>query len=559
MRNLHCTVALVLAAGVAAGTARAQGGARADAGTPVPFMVFINGAPVGTEEVTVVRTPDGTTINGTARLGPPLNLTLRRAQVNYAPDGTPMSCTLEGSVRDQLLGVRTVVAGTTATTDATTGTQTTHKVDQVTPGVLLLPNGFFGAYQALALRLDAAKTGDEIRGYIPPQAEIVLRVGTVAEETIRTPARAVKVRRFGIRFENPGQPFEGEAWVEAGGHLVRLVVASQGLDYARNDIVSVAARREPISHPGDEQVSFRANGFDLAGTLSKPAGTLPKGTRLPAVVLVAGGGQNDRDEAVAGIPVLGQLASALADAGFVVVRYDKRGIGQSGGRAESVTLSDYAEDVRAVVKGLRKRKDVDRKRVAIAGYGEGGAVALAAAQKDGDVAAVALLAAPGVSGADLILERQARALEKMTIPEADKQARVELQKKINQAVLAGTGWEGVPPAVRKQADTPWFQSFLAYDPAKIVPKVKQPILIVSGALDREISPANARNLETLARARKKQAGQAVRRVDLAGLNHLFVAATTGEVDEYGRGPDKTISSQLPGAIASWLGELWPRK
>ena len=286
---------------------------------------------------------------------------------------------------------------------------------------------------------------------------------------------------------------------------------------------------------------------------------MPRGTRLPAVILVAGASDVDRDETIAGVPVFGQLASALADAGFIVVRYDKRGVGQSGGRNESVTLNDYAEDVRAVLKGLRKRKDVDPKRVALVGYGEGGAVALVAAQKDDDVAAVVLLAAPGVTGADLVLEQQARALAKMSIPDADKQAKIDLQKKINEAVLTGRGWDGVPPAIRKQADTPWFQSFLTFDPVKVVPKVKQPILMVTGALDREIAPENARKLETLARGRKKAAPQGVRLVELAGLNHLFVDATTGEVDEYGRVPDKTVSSQLPAAIAGWLNGLWPRK
>jgi len=83
-------------------------------------------------------------------------------------------------------------------------------------------------------------------------------------------------------------------------------------------------------------------------------------------VLVAGSGAQDRDETVFNIPIFGQLAGALADAGFLVVRYDKRGVGQSGGRGESATLADYAEDVRAVVKYLSERKDVDKKHIAAA-------------------------------------------------------------------------------------------------------------------------------------------------------------------------------------------------
>src|SRR4029453_2733590 len=103
------------------------------------------------------------------------------------------------------------------------------------------------------------------------------------------------------------------------------------------------------------------NGFSLAGTISQPT-SAPRATagkpsqapagKLPAVVLVGPSGPTDRDGLAYGIPVLGEVAGALADAGFLVVRYDKRGIGQSGGRPESASLADYAEDVIAAVKML---------------------------------------------------------------------------------------------------------------------------------------------------------------------------------------------------------------
>ena len=54
------------------------------------------------------------------------------------------------------------------------------------------------------------------------------------------------------------------------------------------------------------------------------------------------------------------------------------------------------------------------------------------------------------------------------------------------------------------------------------------------------------------------AGQAVQLVELPGLNHLFLNATTGEVDEYARLSDRTISSRLPAAIAAWLKATWAR-
>src|SRR6185437_14632086 len=126
-----------------------------------------------------------------------------------------------------------------------------------------------------------------------------------------------------------------------------------------------------------------------------------------AVVLVGGSGPTDRDEMAFGIPVLGQVANAIADAGFIVVRYDKRGVGQSGGRLEAATLADYADDLRAAVKFLADRKDVDPKRIAVIGHSEGGDVALLAAAKDKKIAAIVLIGTNGVTGAELVLEQQA--------------------------------------------------------------------------------------------------------------------------------------------------------
>jgi pimeloyl-ACP methyl ester carboxylesterase len=330
--------------------------------------------------------------------------------------------------------------------------------------------------------------------------------------------------------------------------MVRFSLPSQSLEVAREDIASVAARRVPVSRPNDEQVRIAANGFTLAGTLSKPANA--GGQPLPAVVLVSGSGPNERDEVVAGIPVLGQLASSLADGGFIVLRYDKRGVGQSGGRAESAGIADYAEDLRAAVKALSERKDVDGKRIAVLGHSEGGSVALVAAAKDKRIAAVVLAETPGVVGSDIVLAQQARALSHTNMSEEEKQKKVEAQKKIQEAVITGKGLDQLPPAIRRQVDNPEFQSILTMDPAKVLPDTRQPILIVQGELDTQVEPPNADRLEELAKQRKN-AGP-VQVLKLPGVNHLLVPAKTGEADEYGTLPDRHVSAAASSGIVAWL-------
>jgi fermentation-respiration switch protein FrsA (DUF1100 family) len=82
--------------------------------------------------------------------------------------------------------------------------------------------------------------------------------------------------------------------------------------------------------------------------------------------------------------------------------------------------------------------------------------------------------------------------------------------------------------------------------------VRQPVLIVQGELDTQVPLQHADRLAELARARKRKA--AVEVVKIPGVNHLLVPAKTGEVNEYGVLPDKTVSSVATTAIATWLAQ-----
>ena len=103
-------------------------------------------------------------------------------------------------------------------------------------------------------------------------------------------------------------------------------------------------------------------------------------------------------------------------------------------------------------------------------------------------------------------------LDALKLPPEERQSRIEMQKKIQAAVISGTGWDGVPPAMRRQADTPWFKSVLTFDPAQVVARVKQPILILHGELDPNIPPSEADRLAAIAKARKKSGAARSRQV-----------------------------------------------
>ena len=141
--------------------------------------------------------------------------------------------------------------------------------------------------------------------------------------------------------------------------------------------------------------------MQLAGTLTLPAGPGP----FTAVLLVSGSGPQDRDEALLGHKPFLVLADTLTRAGYAVLRVDDRGVGGSTGDLNGSDYDVLTGDITAGVDFLRARPDITR--VGLLGHSEGGYLAPLAAQRDGDVAFVVLMAGPTVPG-DQVLEAQNR-------------------------------------------------------------------------------------------------------------------------------------------------------
>ena len=103
---------------------------------------------------------------------------------------------------------------------------------------------------------------------------------------------------------------------------------------------------------------------------------------------------------------------------------------------------------------------------------------------------------------------------------------------------------------RRAADTPWFQSLLTFDPAKVIKDVRQPLLFVHGELDKQVPVAHVDRLADM--ARKQSDSKSVEVVVVRGVNHLLVPATTGEVSEYAALTDRNVSKDVSGAVTAWL-------
>ena len=258
----------------------------------------------------------------------------------------------------------------------------------------------------------------------------------------RRPAAAVSLRKFTVVLHNVGADLDATIAIDARNRFARLEIPAAALTVVRSDLASVGGAPADSAQPDRRRRhAFPRAGFNIAGTL-----TMPKGEgrlRHPTVVLVGGSGPVDRDETVAGIPIFAQLAGALAERGFMVLRYDKRGVGQSGGRIETVTLA-----------GLRRRRDRHhqvageaRRRGSSADGGrrpQRGRLGRDAGRRDARRRSPpsSWLPPPASTGADLVLEQQRHQLDLMKLPDAERQQKIDLQQKVQAAVISEKGLGG---------------------------------------------------------------------------------------------------------------------
>ncbi len=130
----------------------------------------------------------------------------------------------------------------------------------------------------------------------------------------------------------------------------------------------------------EERVSFVSDGLKLAGVLHTPDGPPPR-RRRAAFLVLHGFGSNKDSGGSRG------AARMFADLGYVTLRFDMRGCGDSEGPRGRVICLEQVEDTRNALTFLAGRPEVDPDRIGALGASFGAAVAVYAAGVDTRVAA----------------------------------------------------------------------------------------------------------------------------------------------------------------------------
>ena len=253
------------------------------------------------------------------------------------------------------------------------------------------------------------------------------------------------------------------------------------------------ATRSPVTR---KEVTFKNGDVTLSGTLLVPTS---KG-KHPALVYTHGGGAQKRE-------VYWGLGYLFAAHGFVVLSYDKRGVGKSTGNWGEASFQDLADDAVAGARFLQARTDVAANQIGFFGQSQGGWIAPLAASRFSDAAFAIALSGGGLSPAEQELLDSENELKKAGYTASEINDALAFQRLKNEIIASPSDsakWDEYVKARAIAREQKWYRQpgidirgpekrddpfwthmrrFYVYDPAPALRASKAPLLALFGELD----------------------------------------------------------------------------
>jgi dienelactone hydrolase len=315
--------------------------------------------------------------------------------------------------------------------------------------------------------------------------------------------------------------------------------------------------------PRQESVRFQVGDTSLAGVLLLPPTPGPH----PALVFVNEAGAADRT----GGGVVATLTQHLARRGIACLAWDRPGVGESSGDFATQSIADRAAEALAAVHFLQARGDIQRGKVGVAGFGQGGIVAPLAAAQSRDVAYVVALAACQLVAHEQEPLHVARELHADGFGEQAHAEALELTK-LRIELLRGSGlYQELDETQKGFLGRPWFEYIgywdrkrfdsgkltIDYEPAPSWEKVHCPVLAVFAKKDPSCPVESS--VAVIRKGLDKAGNNDVTIKVIAKADHSFAVSDTGgrkEARERAkRRPSGEAVELAPGyldAVSGWL-------
>ena len=301
----------------------------------------------------------------------------------------------------------------------------------------------------------------------------------------------------------------------------------------------------------EKEIQIGKGIWSLPGTLSLPKGDGP----FPAVILVHGSGPLDRDETIGPNKPFRDLAHGLASQGIAVLRYEKRTKQHQAMMAmmvSNITVKEETiDDVVAAFEVLASQEKINPKRIIVLGHSLGGMLIPRIAMAQDKICGFISFAGSTRPIEDLVLEQTKYILSH------DGKLSEEAQKKIQdieQQIAIIKSPELSEKDTKKSllgGPPKYWLDLRGYEPAKEALKLRQPMLIMQGERDYQVTMEDFANWKKALGSRTN-----VRFVSYPKLNHLFIE---------GEGKSLPAEYSIPGNvakvviddIAKWINGLNP--
>jgi pimeloyl-ACP methyl ester carboxylesterase len=305
-----------------------------------------------------------------------------------------------------------------------------------------------------------------------------------------------------------------------------------------------------------QEVSFKSGDVKLAGTLCLPSA---EGS-FPCVLMIHGSGPLDRNENARGFPLnaFNTIARHLADKGIDSLRYDKRGIGRSGGSYWDAGFYDFIQDAKAAHDYLASHEHIKKDMLFLLGHSEGGYIAPKISLTYTSIAGLILIAAT-VQRLEKVLLAQSAILKKDVTqgrgfkrgmikfgfklfgdPETTQTAVIQKIKGTKKAWFRHKG---------QRVNAKWFREIMEYDPVYTVQNVTCPVLAISGEKDIQVDPQDAANIAEMAR------GEVEHHI-IPNMTHLLrLDYGTPSLLEYKRLLKRDIDRSMLDIMVTWLQRI----
>ncbi len=330
---------------------------------------------------------------------------------------------------------------------------------------------------------------------------------------------------------------------------------------------------EPIAG-SEEEVLVPAEELELEGTLLLP--DRAEGELVAGVVLAHGSGPHGRDSVLPvnfpqapglSVATFSDLALALQEAGYAVLRYDKRTCGPFNGLCDNdyptpgdlpgdLLVSHFQADAEAALDWLAARPEVDPSRLVLAGHSQGGSFPILLAEARPELLAAGVMLAGPYQPIDALLQFQYELNINLLLDAGYSQAQAEAQMTDILALIEALADLREPPyegSLLSPGEVAFWDEWLQMtdEAPTIAAGLDLPLLAISGDYDWNVPPEDTESWALLFEGVESDPGHEA--IVLSCVTHAlncirdtdWLEVTPDEVDDF-------VSPDLIAAVLDFL-------